>query len=76
MSEADTKTLPKTSNTSGTKEPRHIVENRDFGGEPKAAFNPEDKTLCGKLWDRLNVQHNGEICQACVDEMRKRGGSV
>lgn len=54
--------------------PRHIVENRNFGnGSPEAPFDPLDRTLCGRLWDRLFVQHNGTICQECKDELVRRG---
>lgn len=45
----------------GTAKPeRHIVENERDG-------TPKDEALCGYLWDRINVEHNGEICQKCVD---------
>lgn len=63
----------------GTLRPRHYVENMDFNptknGLSEAPFKPGEKTLCGALWDRLNVEHNGAICQACVDELRRRGGN-
>lgn len=63
------KTLPrpetKTPGGTGQIFPRHFVELDHLG-------NPMDETLCGKPWDRLFVRHNGEICQDCVDEMRKR----
>lgn len=46
--------------------PRHVVE---LGPDGK----PKDRALCGYLWDRVFVKHNGSICQECVDELRKRG---
>jgi len=49
----------------GKKPPRHIVENNRDG-------TPQDAALCGYLWDRLNVEHNGEICQECVEEQKRR----
>ncbi len=56
--------------------PRHYVENKAFDPDnPEAAttFEPGDTTLCGKPWDRLFVKHNGEICQECLDELKRRG---
>ncbi|MDC3379483.1 hypothetical protein OAX78_04295 [Planctomycetota bacterium] len=45
---------------------RHYVE-LDKAGKPT------DQCLCGHLWDRLHVRHNGDICQPCVDELKRRG---
>ncbi len=58
----ETKTDKKTDQTieTPTIKPRHIVENNRDG-------TPKDTALCGFLWDRLNVAHNGSICQECVD---------
>jgi hypothetical protein len=67
--EDQTQTLPELSTGSGQRKARlrHIVK-------LDAAGKPTDACLCGYLWDRVFVAHNGEICQACVDEMRRRGG--
>ena len=62
---SETKTEPTTTSGTKTDRPRHYVEyNRDG--------TPQDVTLCGERWDRLNVQHNGSICQECVDEQKRR----
>jgi hypothetical protein len=66
--DTETRTLPKQSTGQGKARLRHYVE-LDHEGKPT------DQCLCGYLWDQLHVQHNGEICQACVDEMRRRGQS-
>lgn len=42
---------------------RHIVDCREGA--------PRDETLCGRLWDRLNVSR-GPLCEACEAEYRKR----
>ena len=49
-----------------TARPRHVVERK-----PDGSYH--DRALCGYLWDRVEVAHNGEVCQECVDELRKRG---
>lgn len=61
--ETTTETRESTGNT--TPRPRHIVENNRDG-------TPQDKALCGWLWDRINVAHNGTICQDCVEEQKRR----
>ena len=63
-----TETKPLLDNGTGSKNAnqRHYVEIDREG-------KPTDKCLCGHLWDRLHVQHNGEICQKCVDELKRRG---
>lgn len=58
--------LPVDSNKTSTRRPRHIVE-LDAQGQPT------DKCLCGYLWDQVFVSHNGEICQECIDELKRRG---
>jgi len=77
MIDVKTETKPETSHGSGSPivSPRHIVENVGFGrdpDDPQAPFRAADTTLCGEPWDRLNVKHNGAICQKCVDEQRRR----
>lgn len=62
----ETKTTPELTTGSGTVRPRHLVE---FDRETD---EPQERTLCGELWDRLNPGHNGAICQACVDEQKRR----
>ena len=64
VSETDTKT----EETTGTRRTlvRHIVELDEHG-------KPTDKCLCGHLWDVFPIPHGGEICQKCVDELRRRG---
>ena len=69
---SDTKTItetkPRLDDGTGSKHAnlRHYVE-LDSEGRPTYAC------LCGYLWDRVHVQHNGQICQECVDELRRRG---
>jgi len=53
-------TKPTTGGGSGVTNLRHYVKLDDKG-------QPADEALCGYVWDRLHVKHNGEICQACVD---------
>ena len=63
----DTRTKPEVG-VPTDKPPRHLVE-RDRNGVP------EDKALCGFLWDRLDVQHNGSICEHggyCADNCSLR----
>lgn len=73
MTEITTKPKPATGGGQGLLPPRHIVENLNFDPkDPNAPFVPAETTLCGKSWDRFNVKHNGQICQACVDEQRRR----
>ena len=55
-----------TASGAGVARPRHIVE------FDKVTKQPQDVTLCGEPWDRLNPGHNGAICQACVDEQKRR----
>lgn len=54
-------TKPSTSGGSGVTNLRHYVKLDPETGEPA------DEALCGYVWDRLNVKHNGEICQECVE---------
>ncbi len=61
----DTETVPKQSTGSKNANLRHYVKLDEDG-------SPMDEALCGYIWDRLHVQHNGNICQECVDELRKR----
>lgn len=42
---------------------RHIVQHNEG--------TPEDTTLCGRLWDRLNVEP-GPLCKECAAEYRRR----
>lgn len=68
MSARKLKTMPRATTGGGAgraKPPRHIVENNRDG-------TPKDTALCGYLWDRLNVEHNGEICQECIELMKAR----
>jgi len=44
--------------------PRHFVALDKDG-------NREDRALCGYLWDRMYVSHNGAICEKCVELSRK-----
>ena len=66
MADTETETHADLSQGSKTLPPRHIVE---FDKETK---EPQDTALCGYLWDRLGVAHNGEICQECVEEQKRR----
>lgn len=65
MSKTETLTEEKTSTGQGKARLRHYVELDQEG-------KPTDQCLCGYLWDQLHVQHNGTICQECVDELRRR----
>lgn len=72
MSMKDTATpvvKPELSHGSGKKNDglRHYVK-LDRSG------NPTDEAMCGYLWDRLHVQHNGEICQPCVEAVNAQAG--
>ena len=60
----DTETETTTKQDTDTTYPLHLVK-LDKAGQPL------DKALCGYLWDRINVQHNGNICQECVDISKK-----
>ena len=68
-----TKTDTKPSDTSATKDnrKRHIVKRLT----PLGFLPPEysDTALCGEKVQELLKNHNGEICQECVDEQRRRG---
>lgn len=67
-------TKPQLSHGGGSKKPpRHYVENARGDRDPLGPFEPAQTTLCGKPWDRLFVKHNGEICQDCIDELKRRG---
>ena len=66
-----TQTETKSETSRGTGNPNrrlrhyvHLDENNE---------NPRDETLCGLPWDQLHVPHNGEVCQECVDELKRRG---
>ena len=70
MIKTDQKTLPQTGH--GSKTPtipkRHYVE-LDAEGKPT------DQCLCGHLWDQVFINNHPDagICQACIDELRRRG---
>lgn len=66
--ETTTETKPKLDDGTGTGDGlmRHIVE-LDAEGKPT------DQCLCGHLWDRVFLKHGTEICQKCVDELKRRG---
>lgn len=72
MKQTDTKPETSVANRGGAKPPRHYVKDLN-ADDPKAPFRPADEALCGYLWDRLNVEHNGEICEKCVEISRKMG---
>lgn len=59
----ETKTMPNTGQGTGNPNLRHFVQQTDGV--------PADTALCGYIWDRLHVQHNGEMCQECVDLSKK-----
>ena len=71
--ETETITKPKLHDGSGNDDERlrHIVEkkrpNTDSRGFKKIA-------LCGAQVRDVHVKQNGEICQACVDELKRREG--
>ena len=49
---------------------RHYVElkyEKQDDLSHKETGEPAQTALCGYVWDRLNVQHNGQICQECVE---------
>lgn len=43
---------------------RHIVK-LDANG------NPLDECLCGYVWDRVFLSHGKEICQECVEILKR-----
>jgi len=49
--------------------PRHYVER--VGGPTSPLYR--DVALCGERVTELTPQHNGKVCQPCVDELRRRG---
>ena len=67
--EAETEAPPETRTDDGTTSGRklllHYVELDSEG-------KPTDACLCGHVWDRVFVKHGDEVCQACVDELRRR----
>ena len=62
----DTKTQQDTTQSQDRKGQTHYVE-------LDSKSQPTDKCLCGYIWDRVFISHNGEICQECVDELKRRG---
>jgi len=60
---APPKTQPQTGGGTGKTNLRHYVLQTEG--------KPADTALCGYVWDRLHVQHNGEICQECVELSKK-----
>jgi len=68
-----TETRPETSTSDGTKNPnvRHLVKCLNPGVIAPPEY--EDTALCGYIWDRLNVNHNGAICQKCVEISKTMG---
>ena len=65
MTTTEVQPKPTTGNRTPNARVRHYVALDPQG-------RPTDKALCGFEWDQLHVPNNGTICQACVDEMRKR----
>lgn len=69
----ETKTLPwtkpKLHDGSGNDDERlrHIVESR---GPNTRRF--KKIALCGAKIRDVHVEHNGEICQECIDEVKRR----
>ena len=63
-----TTTKTDTGQGKGRKLMRHIVALDDQG-------RPTDTCLCGHLWDRVFLPHGEEICQACVDELKRKAGN-
>jgi hypothetical protein len=63
MTEIETKTAPVVDTDNGSKDPRkrHIVELDEETNEYK------DRALCGYLTASVHVEHNGSICQKCVE---------
>lgn len=51
---------------------RHFVEKRRGAGPTDVDY--QDKTLCGKPWDRLFVSRDGPICEDCVTALKRRLG--
>jgi hypothetical protein len=71
VTETITETKPKLRDGSGNDDDRlrHIVEKKrpDSRSYKKIA-------LCGAKVKDVHVEQNGEICQACVDELKRRQG--
>lgn len=66
-----TETKPEMTTTDGTKDARlrHFVERLTPKGQMPVRFS--DVALCGaKVQDF--VEHNGTICQECIDEQKRR----
>ena len=68
MSDTATEIQQELSRGQRRRRPRHYVE-------LDARGRPTDQALCGYLWDQLHVPNDPEagVCQACVDELRRRG---
>ena len=66
-----TETKPEVSTTDGTEDDRlrHFVERLTPKGYVPPRFS--NVALCGAKVTNF-VDHNGTICQACVDEQRRR----
>jgi len=55
-----------TPSTTAKKLLKHIVELKNG--------QPTDKCLCGYIWDRVFLPLDGELCQECADEVKRRHG--
>ncbi len=60
---------------------RHLVDKgdalrgvpaREWGVPGTENVQPQQRTLCGELWDRLGLKPNGPVCERCVAEFRRR----
>jgi hypothetical protein len=58
--------------------PAHLVDKADWQKGKivllGAEIQPQDKALCGALWDRMGVSKNSPLCDGCADEFMRRHG--
>lgn len=75
--EAETLTMPQ-ARLGPSLPPRHFVERVSLPGEFPLRY--KRTALCGAEVSQLVQEHNGEVCQACVDEqqriLRLQGGPL
>ncbi|KKM21311.1 hypothetical protein LCGC14_1636680 [marine sediment metagenome] len=64
------KTQPIDVDSTTDKRKRHIVERITPKGQIPPCYS--DVALCGAKIAGIVFEHNGEICQECVDEQMKR----
>lgn len=55
---------------------RHLVDKGDWhlGVLPSDWVEPQQRALCGHVWDRLGISPDGPLCDSCADEFIRRHG--